>query len=99
MEQNTGFLSIGCSPELVSTSPERSNNSEGSQILFITEVRKYLQKDETKVSVECESWVSDETCKCMVTGEIDGMREWCNAIMRVYNVIKLADVINLVDVK
>ena len=99
MEQNTRLLSIGCSPGIVSTSPQRSNNFEGSQILFQTEVRKYLQKDETKVSTECEKLASDGICKCMVMGEIDKMREWYNAIMRVYNVIELGDMINLVHGK
>lgn len=99
MEQNTMFLSIGCSPRLVWTSQERSNNFKGSQILFEMEMRTNLWKDETKLGAECESWVPDGICKFMVTGEIDRMWEWFDVILTVYKVIELGDVTNLEHVR
>ena len=57
MMQSTGFVSIGCGPGLVSTSPERSNNFEVSQIFFKLEVGINLWKNETKVGAECEIWM------------------------------------------
>ena len=36
-----------------------------------------LLMERRMVGAECEIWVPDGICKCMVTGEIDGMREWC----------------------
>ena len=90
MTQNTVFSLIGCGPGLVSTSLERSNNFEGSQILFEMEVRRHLWKDK-KMGTECKSRVPDGICKCMVASEIDGMQEWCNVIIAVYNVIELGD--------
>ena len=43
------------------------------------------------MGTECKSRVPDGICKCMVASEIDGMQEWCNVIIAVYNVIELGD--------